>query len=188
MGAQYTREQYTELLKNLLPPGRAWPREEGTNLHYLLYGLAAELNRIDVQANKLVSEAHPDTATELISEWETEMGFPDEIYTIPGTLQARRDQVKSRLFFSQDQLIPNKAFWIELGGNLGYTITAIDDEEISKPFEVGVCGAGDPIGDGTWDSVWMVYVDGSAADGAKLEAVFRRLGHSHLTVMFTYTS
>lgn len=185
---RFTLDSYADLLVSLLPSGRAWPRDPESVMYKLLAGFAPELLRMEAQARKLISESRPMTATETIEEWEAEQGFPDAHYDIPSTLEARRLQVASRMYFSGEERIPNKTFFIELGARLGYTVTDIDDTDLSDPFEVGRSGVGDAIGFGVWESTVFVYVDSPATHGKKLEGVFNTLKHSHLTYIYVYTS
>ncbi len=186
MGARFTIQNYIDMLVSLLPPGKAWSRESESVLYKLLSGFAPELVRIEEQARKLIDEARPLTATETIEEWEEEQGFPDTYYDIPEELEARRQQVAGRMYFSGEERIPNKAFWIEQALRLGYTITSIDDEVETDPFEVGRSAVGNPIGAGLWESSVVLYVDCQKAAGKKLEGIFNKLKHSHLTFVYIY--
>ena len=115
MSSIYTENQYTKLLKNLLPSGPIWPREEGTDLHQFLDGHAVELQRIDEQIQTLIVESYPETATELIGEWETDVGLPDACFDIPSSLDARRNQVLARLTLRGGA---SKEFFIKAAGSL----------------------------------------------------------------------
>lgn len=185
--AERSIDSYTNLLLSLLPFGKAWPREPESVLYKLLSGFAPECGRMEEQGRKLIAEARPLTATETIEEWEAEQSFPDQYYDIPSDIDARRQQVASRMYFSGTQRIPNKTFWIELGARLGYTITDVNDTTDHEPFEVGKSGVGEPIGEGLWGSAVTIYVDGLRSAGTKLEGIFNRLKHSHLIFVYVYS-
>lgn len=68
-------ESYVRMMLELLPPGKLWRRLEGSVLYALLFGSADELWRVDSRAADLVSEADPRTATELLPDYERELGL-----------------------------------------------------------------------------------------------------------------
>lgn len=69
---------YLAQLRALLPPGVALVAERGSVLERLLTAVAAELARVDGRVAALLSEANPQTVTELLEEWERAFGLPDE--------------------------------------------------------------------------------------------------------------
>jgi len=86
--------QYLKMLKALLPPGKAWPKNMNTLMHEFFIPFALELRRVDDKVNKLFCESLPEQANELIDEWEKEVGLPNDCYTvIPAKLKDRRDLV-----------------------------------------------------------------------------------------------
>ncbi|EPM5300283.1 putative phage tail protein [Cronobacter sakazakii] len=66
-------DEYTRLLKRLLPPGPAW---EGNNP--LLEGLAPSLARVHAQSSALMREIDPGAAVQLLDRYEALCGLPDE--------------------------------------------------------------------------------------------------------------
>lgn len=55
-----TAHEYVGMLKELLPPGPAWPRGDSTSLYAMMFEVwGTELARIDSRANALIKEADP---------------------------------------------------------------------------------------------------------------------------------
>jgi len=73
----YKAEDYTEILKKLLPPGMVWMREEGNNLDKLLAGIAEEAERVDNRIDDLLDEALPSATIEMMEDWQRVAGLPD---------------------------------------------------------------------------------------------------------------
>lgn len=67
--------KYTNMLMNLLPPGKVW-RWVGSLLYDLLAACADELGRIEDRATDLMREAIPSTAVELLPDYERELELP----------------------------------------------------------------------------------------------------------------
>ena len=60
-----TAHEYVGMLKELLPPGPAWPRGDSTSLYAMMFEVwGTELARIDSRANALIKEADPRFAIE----------------------------------------------------------------------------------------------------------------------------
>ena len=65
-----TAKEYVGMLKELLPPGPAWPRGDSASLYALMFEVwGAELARVDARARALVTEADPRVAIETFPEW-----------------------------------------------------------------------------------------------------------------------
>lgn len=138
-----TIEQYRTLLVNLLPRGKAWPRDRRFEVYNMLAGLAEEFLRIDLRVDQLLLEADPRSTTEMLEEWEAVVGIPDGCAPPAPTLDRRRRDIVARL---TQQGALNKQFYIDFAAYLGFTITIQE----YRPFRAGVSSAGDPLSNGDW--------------------------------------
>jgi len=145
-----TADDYKQLLKSLLPPGEAFPRDVGTNLDDLLAALAEEWARIDARGDQLIVDGLPATSSELLSDWERVLGLPDKCAgTLETTMQGRRNAAVSKLTSTGGQ---SKAYFIAVAKALGYEITISE----FRPFRAGLSQAGDPLTNGDWVYTWRV--------------------------------
>jgi uncharacterized protein YmfQ (DUF2313 family) len=145
-----TAEQYKELLKSLLPPGEAFPRDVSTNMDDLLSALAEEWARIEGRGDNLIVESLPATASELLSDWERVAGLPDKCAgTLETTMQGRRNALVSKLTSTGGQ---SRAYFVAIAKALGYEITITE----FRPFRAGLSQAGDPLTNGDWVYTWRV--------------------------------
>lgn len=143
-------EEYTQLLRNLLPPGKAFPRERGTNLEQLLTGMAAELARVEARADVLAIEVNPLDTSELLPDWERAAGLPDKCAGIlETTQQGRRNALLAKLTSTGGQSV---AYFISVAKSLGYEITITE----FRPFRAGLSSAGDPLTNGDWVYAWRI--------------------------------
>lgn len=146
----HSESEYTELLKSLLPPGQAFPREGGTNLELVLSGLAPEFVRVEGRADRLALEVNPLEASELLSDWERAAGLPDKCAgTLETTVQGRRNALVAKLTSTGGQ---SKAYFIEVAAALGFKVTISE----FRPFRAGLSQAGDPLTNGDWAHVWRI--------------------------------
>ncbi len=89
---------WARVMRALLPPGKLFDSIEtpdaagqGSLLWRLLRGMAKEFARVDSRIDDLLAEVNPFTATELLPEWETSWGLPDELVPVlPSTVEQRR--------------------------------------------------------------------------------------------------
>jgi uncharacterized protein YmfQ (DUF2313 family) len=142
--------------------------------------------------DQLLDEMFPDTANELISDWE-------DLYAIvpnqDDPLPLRRDRVKAAI--NKTGLL-GKPQLIALAKALGHEITI----ENYFPFVAGHAVAGDELL--TEDAVWVWTVRGVSQDGyafiageaqagdrlgsfsSSIEALFNKLKNEHTKVVFVY--
>lgn len=113
-------EAYRHQLFSLLPPGDAFPREDGTELSLFLYAVAIELSRLDGRAQDLLAESYPLTSDETLTDWERITGLPAACILSDQTKQERREAVHTKLGTVGAQ---SRKFFINLAASIGYEIT-----------------------------------------------------------------
>lgn len=194
-----TAAEYREQLKQLLPPGQAFPRDPGTTLHDLLDGMSIELARVDDRSFTLPFEANPTTTNELLSDWERVAGLPDRCSgVLEETLQGRRSALLTKLSSTGGQ---SPAYFISIAAALGYQVTITE----FLPFRVGRSKVGEALTNGDWQFAWQVNAPettvvsfrvGMSAVGealrtwgaGSLECKIRQLAPAHTVPIFAYAS
>ena len=194
-------EAYADQLVRLLPPGRAWPRGTDSTLGRLAAGMAQALARIDERGDRLLDETTPDTALELLPDWERLAGLPDECVAAPDSLGERQVATASRIAAAGGQ---SRAHFIRLAATLGYQ-TRIEE---FRPFVAGGRAAERVQGE-DWAFAWRMIVlptgqartvgrgtafgAGSRAGGRlqgfgslNVECVIARARPAHTTLLFAY--
>jgi hypothetical protein len=91
-----TAEAFARMFKALLPPGKLWRHDSDSVLSKVLLASADELERVDQRARDLIEESDPRTATELLPDYERELGLVAE-----GTVEQRRARVVALLLRRQ---------------------------------------------------------------------------------------
>ncbi len=190
---------YTAQLQALLPPGSAWPREEGAVLTDALRAQADGLARVDDRAVDLVNEADPRGAFELLADWERVTSLPDSCSAgINTTLQERRAAVVARWTATGGQSI---GYFGDLIAGLGYSAII----EQFRPFICGRSRCGDRLnGPHGIRHTWRVRIHGPRITwfrcGASrcgdrlgkitraedLECLLRRLAPAHTSLIISY--
>ncbi|HGX3211379.1 TPA: YmfQ family protein [Serratia marcescens] len=84
--------EWHDALQQLMPRGKAWPRDQTAALTSLLRGFSRRLNAVESHADLLVKEMRPETTELLLEEWEDYLGLPD-CNAIPDGFERRRDAV-----------------------------------------------------------------------------------------------
>jgi uncharacterized protein YmfQ (DUF2313 family) len=145
------RHDYLQLLKSLLPPGKAWTSERNSSFEKILIAVADELTRIQNRTTHLLKELNPFQTQEMITDWERLLGLPNECTgpTSLLTFQARKKLVNTFYTMSGGN---TSEYLVELIKNFGFDI------EISeyKPFKSGYSSSGDPISNGNWRYAFQV--------------------------------
>ena len=166
-----TDADYLVQLQQLLPPGRAWPRDPNSALGKLLYGLAGEMARVDQRAENLINEALPNTTSELLPDWERV------------TNVTSRDAVVVTLTTGGGS---TPAYFIALASALGITVAI--DTSLTGSVPGATCDGDCERYLQGYDEVfyWQVDVTG-AGPMPNLEALFHRLKPAHTLVLFVYS-
>jgi len=121
-----SRADYRQQMMALLPPSDVLDLSADSTLYKLLDAMAAEMARIDARADDLVRELDPRTATELLYDWEAELGLPSACAPLATTLAERRDAAHAKLTERGGQ---SRQYFIELAAKLGFTITITEFTE-----------------------------------------------------------
>jgi uncharacterized protein YmfQ (DUF2313 family) len=189
-------DDWTRAIVDLLPLGAAWPRDPETTLVRFWSAVAIESTRIQERDCTLLAESYPCGAVELLPEWETLVGLPNECTQgLDLTLAERQALVCAWLAMQGGQSI---AYYTWLAALFGYTIT-IDEH---PPSQVGTAEAGCTFAGDTW-FWWTVNVIGvpltlptagcigagepPCGSGAQiLECLIRATAPAHTVVTFNY--
>lgn len=88
----HSLDEWHDVLQQLMPRGKAWPRDQTAALTSLLRGFSGRLNAVENHADLLIKEMRPETTELLLEEWEDYLGLPD-CNAIPDGFERRRDAV-----------------------------------------------------------------------------------------------
>lgn len=191
-----TPDQYRELLAALTVRGQALPTEPDSNWQLLLHALAEEYARLDGRLHDLVKEGNPESANELLTDWERLLDLPGPCDTLPETIQERRLAAHGKLIRVGGA---SPAYFIELAESLGYDVTITE----YRPFRAGFSTAGDSLTNEGWLHHWMVeaaetavvnFSAGQSVAGEpvrswgedQLECPIEHLKPAHTVVNFSY--
>jgi uncharacterized protein YmfQ (DUF2313 family) len=167
-------EEWTRALLDLLPRGVVWPREPGTTLEAFWQAIADAMVAIQTRDCVLVDEAYPCGAVELLPEWETELGLPDECTQGTWTIAQRQAFVCAKLAAQGGQ---SRAYFIWLASIYGFTITIVEH----WPWRMG-CTTFCDARVGVPPMWWQVIA--TSVDCTVLECVIRRAAPAGSIVSF----
>ena len=169
-----TADDFLHQLLSLLPPGKAWSREGLAILTSVLDGIAPEFARVQDRADALLLELDPNTVTEMIDEWESAYGLPDDCMPAVVTIGDRRAALIARLQEAQGH---NPADYSAMGVALGHATTDV----LRRPYSAFTAGspAGVPIYGAQWLFVFDVhYMTNLVASPHDFTTVWTRTGIS----------
>lgn len=173
----------------------------------VIRGVAAIFGDVDARAGAFLEiESDPRKTAELLPEWESAFGLPDDCISEPVTVGDRRTALIQRITLLGS---PSRAFFISVAASIGYTITISE----CVPFQCGLHSCGFNGNDDLWGIgpeelryVWFVHVTGArlswfrAASGelgvdhhleigiaSDLECLIRRLSPAHTQLFFDYS-
>ena len=135
-------DDYLSQALHLLPRGLIWAQSQTSRLAAALWMAAGSLVGAHRRAENLINEAVPQTAQELLAEWEAFAGLPDECTPARDlTISERQDAVVEKL--TSLGTLSVESFYA-LARKLGYEITIRE----YRPFICGrsVCGGPDVLG------------------------------------------
>ena len=140
-------EAYKNLIAKLLPPGKAWAK---VRENVLLEGLAVELTRVEARAADCLKEIDPRQTVELLEDWESLLGIPDECTPEGQTVTQRQTQITQKLA-SVGGL--SATYYEFIASQLGFDIRITD----AHSFRVGRQRVGEPLTNGVYpDGVFRV--------------------------------
>lgn len=151
--------QYKNLLKSLLPRGRALTRAIDTTLDELFHALGEELSRVEGRAYDLVKESVVSTATELLPEYEEEFDLPLPGLELKTTIEGRRADILAKMISVGQQ---NRSYYEAIAEAMGYDIVF----ETFRPSRSGIIRAGDRLAEALSIFLWLVRVDLNGDKGA----------------------
>lgn len=166
-------ERFREAADRLLPQGLAWTRDRESNLRRLVKGLARAWARVDERADKLLLEASPATASELLSDWEEVLGLPGPCPSRAPSDLLRRFAAVARLSFQGGQ---SSQFFVDFAATLGFEVTV---NSLGPATCESNCET--PIYDAEWVFAWEVHAPevtpffftaGSSVAGERLVEVY----------------
>ena len=110
----HSQQEYAQLLRQLLPPGPAWEKDE---ILELIDKLSIEMARTDERIFALYNEMDPNSVTELVPEWEKVMDLPDPCLGPSPSFDDRVAQVRERLISVGQQ---KPAYFVSIAQKQGY--------------------------------------------------------------------
>ena len=114
-----TAEDFHLALMDLLPVGWAWPRDPESVLSGVWRGVADEAARVQARACALLEESDPETAAELLVDWERAFGLPDPCDPADQTAVERRAALLAKIRSLGGASI---AYFVGLAADRGYEI------------------------------------------------------------------
>jgi uncharacterized protein YmfQ (DUF2313 family) len=193
----WTSADLLSAFQQLLPRGKAWPRDPTSVQAQTLATLMPTFQRLTARGAFLLSDAFPSTTDELLPEWEASLGLPDPCAGESPTIALRQAQVLARFTAGGGQSI---AYFTAFAATLGYDITI----EQFAPSRFGRT-FGSSFGGTAWAFAWQVnapqftvatfnfgtgyFGDPFASWGnTVLQCELQRLAPAHTTILFNYSS
>ncbi len=117
-----THDQQTDSFAHFLPVGKSFDSKNETVavLRKFLEGLSGELKRVHDGMNDLSFDYDINSCTELITNWESAVGIPDDCFPGTGDIEERRTHVLIKLARMNVQTAEDFVDVIEL---LGFTVS-----------------------------------------------------------------
>ena len=156
---------------------RGWSKFTGSTTYKLFDALAVEFARLRERIADLSTESNPGAPVEMIDEWESDLGLPDETLPAPSTLEERQALVAAKLL---DDYGHSEADLRAIALALGYDYLSFDHY---TAFECGASQCGDALTNEFWAHVvGIAYATGDL--DAALEAALGRVRRAHADFFF----
>ena len=94
-----TNDEQTRLFGVCMPQGLAWNAKGDldSNLYKLMKSLSTAINLLEAKTYEMVTQWDVRITTDLIAEWETAVGIPDECRGLAEDIATRRSDVLTKL-------------------------------------------------------------------------------------------
>ena len=175
-------ELYLKQWLQLLPPGKAWPKDEDSDLYKLLQGFSDSSAQLCEDVATFIDDVYPDTTTAFLEDWERIVGIPDECAggEVAGTIEQRRLDVLAKL---RARGVVSVQDFKDLAETLGLDSTNITVQG-AVPFTT--CStACDPLNEADCVYVVVFTIPGSPND-TRFECMVRKLIQAHRFPLFEY--
>jgi uncharacterized protein YmfQ (DUF2313 family) len=132
-----TADDYVQAFLALLPRGQVWARDLQRLMMGVFAGLARYWGHVDGRAADLLErESDPQRTVELLPEWETAFGLPDECFPEATTIGERQRMLVTKITWQGGQ---SRAYFIGLLAWLGFKVQIHE----WSPFMAGISRCGD---------------------------------------------
>lgn len=174
---------YARAARQLLPPGKLWNLEPGSELSQVLQALADEPARIGAAGVALTAEFLPSTAVQMLPDWLRVLGLPDATIPVLPATQAGQQVAAAQKYAAQGGQTP--AYFLQLAAACGYpnaTITQFYNLVFRAGMAIGV-----PIDGVAWAFAWQMTMNAPAANAltlAQVQAVITKYSPAHTVVSF----
>ena len=123
--------QSISILSQHLPSGPAWEAKARpeSNFYKILKGMVQEFSRVEAQIQGVADEHDINQTVELLTEWETSVGIPDECFSIDISVAQRRDNVILKLG-ALNGVVSDQDF-IDIAAVLGFVVTIVPGSTIA---------------------------------------------------------
>lgn len=145
------RSDYLQLLKSLLPQGRAWEVEKNSLMGKVLEAVSDEFNRVQTRIDYLLKELDPTQTQEMLPEWEELMGFPNDV---TGSLSELTFQARKKLVYTYYTMTggTRPEYYKQLIKNFGFDIDVFE----IRNFRTGLSRVGESLTNGSWRNAFEV--------------------------------
>lgn len=166
----------------------------------LLSCFAAELNRVEASIIGVINQSVPGLATDLLEEWETDLGLPEDCFPASLSLTERQNAAHAKYTTKYTGL--SEQFFIDLAFSLGATISITVSTGAGVPFRANgpvdpdetrvgpFASSSDPAGR-VWSvgrlSVWIVTIASSEPNIDIIQCLFEKFKPAHTVVQFIIT-
>lgn len=121
-------DEYARSLAAYLPEDELFAAKsvEGSNLHGLLRGMAAEMFRVNGYLREYGTQIFPNITERFLDEWEAALGIPDGCFSGTGSIDERRRDVLIKLAALGVQTVDD---FVALAAMFGLTVEVVSGSE-----------------------------------------------------------
>lgn len=169
---------FADAARAMAPHGRAWNLRDGSVLMQVLTSLARAALDVEMHLRHFRVETTPDTAFELLAEWERSLGLPDDCRGPLTSADDRRAAVVARLVGLQGSSEPELLAYLAA---LGFAVSIRHYKVCRTEF----WQIGEPLLDPAWQFTIEVLYFG-AGDRELLRCALSHRLAAHVAVVFCF--
>lgn len=156
--------------------------EDGDLLLRILSCFASELERLESDAWRLLNSTDPGVATDLLEDWEEQLGLPEACFKhLTLSVEERQRLAHAKMYGTHETT--TEQWYIDYAASLGYTISIVESPNAATARLMGESGFGSDeltLGGRSGYSELQITINAGPLDNEVLKCAIMKVKQAHV--------